>query len=216
MEIDEASNEASASNADAAVATRRSSSRRKRGNAETESNEQEQLESNHPLANAKDASVYSLQSLLMLQSRNANYFNKLDFVYLSDDAIEQLFVTDRIRQKHTVILYPPVALRRTSAQISEFYRGGSRQCQDLIDRHANYKINVRLQTIPEEEPVEAIQCQGICISLSDVRAVRTTKERLVKIEEGFKDLVEESMTNRAVLLRKDSKKWRKFRTCSHW
>ena len=136
MEIDEASNEASASNADAAVAARRSSSRRKRGNAETESNEQEQLESNHPLANAKDASVYSLQSLLMLQSRNANYFNKLDFVYLSDDAIEQLFVTDRIRQKHTVILYPPLALRRTSAQIREFYRGGSRQCQDLIDRHA--------------------------------------------------------------------------------
>ena len=214
MEIDEASNEASASNADAAVATRRSSSRRKRGNAETESNEQEQLESNHPLANAKDASVYSLQSLLMLQSRNANYFNKLDFVYLSDDAIEQLFVTDRIRQKHTVILYPPLALRRTSAQIREFYRGGSRQCQDLIDRHANYKINVRLQTIPEEEPVKVIQCQGI--SLYDVRAVRTTKERLVKIEEGYKDLVEESMTNRAVLLRKDSKKWRKFRTCSHW
>ena len=84
MEIDEASNEASASNADAAVATRRSSSRRKRGNAETESNEQEQLESNHPLANAKDASVYSLQILLMLQSRNANYFNKLDFVHVSD------------------------------------------------------------------------------------------------------------------------------------
>ena len=67
----------------------------------------------------------------------------------------------------------------------------------LQSRNANYKINARLQTIPEEEPVEAMQCSGI--SLSDIRAVRTTRERLAKIEEGFKDLVEESMD-----------------TCSHW
>ena len=135
----------------------------------------------------------------MLQSRNANYFNKLDFVYLSDDAIEQLFVTDRARnQLNNRILYPPLALRRTAKQIRDFYyHHGSKQCQQLIDKYANYKINARLQTIPEEEPVEAMQCSGI--SLSDIRAVRTTRERLAKIEEGFKDLVEESMD-----------------TCSHW
>ena len=185
MEEASASNEAPASsnaNANATVVARRSQ-RKRRVDAESEQPE----ESNHPLANAKDASVYSLQSLLMLQSRNANYFNKLDFVYLSDDAIEQLFVTDRARnQLNDRILYPPLALRRTSAQIREFYRGGSRQCQQLIDKYANYKINARLQTIPEEEeeePAEATQCSGI--SLSDIRAVRTTRERRVKIEEGY-------------------------------
>ena len=111
MEEASASNEAPASsnaNANAAVAARRSQRKRRVGDAESEQPE----ESNHPLANAKDASVYSLQSLLMLQSRNANYFNKLDFVYLSDDAIEQLFVTDRARnQLNNRILYPPLALR---------------------------------------------------------------------------------------------------------
>ena len=156
MEEASASNEASTSsdaNANAAVAARRSQRKRRVGDAESEQPE----ESNHPLANAKDASVYSLQSLLMLQSRNANYFNKLDFVYLSDDAIEQLFVTDRARnQLGDRILYPPLALRRTSAQIREFYRGGSRQCQQLIDKYANYKINARLQTIPEEEEEELL------------------------------------------------------------
>ena len=107
MEEASASNEASTSNANAAVAVAaRRSQRKRRVDAESE-----QPESNHPHPNAKDASVYSIQSLLMLQSRNANYFNKLDFVYVSDDDIEQLFVTDRVRhQLNNRILYHSIRL----------------------------------------------------------------------------------------------------------
>ena len=82
--------------------------------------------SRHPSSDAKDAALYHIPFLLCLQARNTTFFNNLDFVNVSDDVIERLFVSDRTREKmNNNIPYPPLALRRTATQIRDFYKLGA-------------------------------------------------------------------------------------------
>ena len=178
---------------------RRTSSRRKRPSAS-------QHESTHPIDNAKDASIYSPHALMKIRSRNPEYFDKLDFVHVTNEVIEYLFVNESIRSKHSKVLHPPLARRRTATQIREFYRLGTSQCQEQIKQYEDYSLNATaLPNIAEDEVKEPTPCRGI--SLDDIKGLSTTKERIKMMTEGFIDLVEEAMTNSARLLRENSKKW---------
>ena len=68
-----------------------------------------------PFPNAKDASAYSLPFLLTAKSRNPSWFDRLDFVNVSDEIIRRLFVNDYIRERHSVLFPPPRALRRRAS-----------------------------------------------------------------------------------------------------
>ncbi len=95
------------------------------------------------------------------------------------------------------------ALCPTSKQVREYFRFGTRQCKELVERHAHDIIHAPIEE--RVEPIKVVPCMGI--TLVDVLAVKTDKERLDMLEEGYSDMVEEAMTNSAVLLRKSRKTW---------
>lgn len=155
-----------------------------------------------PFPNAKDASDYGPSFLKTLRLRNPDWFDRLDFVRLEDEAIEALFVTDNVRAKHSTILFPPPALRRRASQIRDFYRLGVRQQQDLIAKYADFAVDLP-EPPPAEEPLEPKPCRGF--TLADATSVNTSAETIGRITLGFEDLVAEAGQTRFQLAATDKK-----------
>ena len=157
-----------------------------------------------PFPNAKDASAYSLPFLLTAKSRNPTWFDRLDFVNVSDEIIRRLFVNDYIRERHSVLFPPPRALRRRASQLREFYRFGVGQQRELIEKYSAIRVGARC--LEEYTPPTPKQCNGIRVA--DIRSLRRlTKEQLAVLEAGFEDVVSEAMQTRGDLLAADKNRW---------
>lgn len=150
---------------------------RKSGRKRRSSGSKSEQQSTHPIPNAKDATDYAPATLLRIQSTNPTWFNRLEFVNVSDEVIEYLFVNDRIRSKHSKILYPPLAQRRTAKQIREFYWLGTGQCRQVIEKYSTHQI-IRPEP-PVVEPVKAGNCGGF--SLHDILSLKTTKNDVLAL-----------------------------------
>ena len=69
------------------------------------------------------------------------YLNALDFVNVSDDDIEFLFVTDRIRKRHKEGLFlPPLSHCRSAKQIVDYFSLGIRDKKRIRDDSASWTI----------------------------------------------------------------------------
>ena len=77
-------------------------------------------------------------------NKSSSFMTCLDFVNMSDNNLDILFVGDRARSRQRVLLYPPKHHRRTAKQIKHWFKnlGGSDQKKEIRGAH-EYQINLQ-------------------------------------------------------------------------
>jgi hypothetical protein len=60
--------------------------------------------------------------------------DRLDYLHCPDTVIQQIFVNQRVIGTNGGELLPPLALRRTSRTLVDFYTRGKNQQRDLITK----------------------------------------------------------------------------------
>lgn len=84
--------------------------------------------SEHPMSPTVDAETQEfalLQAYIPSSQKDAssNFEAILDFINVTDEKIDQLFVTNRIRHRdHDNVRYPPAGERRTASQIRQWFK----------------------------------------------------------------------------------------------
>ena len=139
-------------------------------------------------------------------SRNRSWFNRLDFVNVGDNTIAKLFVNQAVREKHSVLLFPPKAMRRRATQVRDFYRYGVGQQSQLIEKYSR----IQIATPPVEIYISPQPGKCLGIRKADILSLRTTREKILSLISGYEDLVSEAIQTRDRLLETDQKKWAKM------
>lgn len=161
-------------------------------------------------------------------SKTNQFVQFLDFVNMSDDDLEHIFVTDRTRSRfgRQGIIYPPRAFRRTAKQIKEWFNdmgapGRNKRVAEaddmdvVIEHNSNmtWKNNEWVDTtgetkapIPLLQPQQPCKCMGITIKY--VNGIRVPNEaRRDEYVLGFKYTCRESLTTRSKVSHPNNDEW---------
>ena len=118
--------------------------RRSSRRASSASNVSSRIATVHPEDESLDAASFKLGRLEILLAKNPPGFeDRLDFINMSDENIDQLFVSERVRLRAAVI-YPPENHRRTAKQIRYWFNElGNRDKKTIIEEaNDNLEISV--------------------------------------------------------------------------
>ena len=78
--------------------------------------------SSHPSSHPVDATRLSVVRIAQkVPNKSSSFMTCLDFVNMSDNNLDILFVGDRARSRQRVLLYPPKHHRRTAKQIKHWF-----------------------------------------------------------------------------------------------
>ena len=93
-----------------------------------------------------DAAWIHIDRLREMLDAGPRCYDRLDFVNVNDDVIDQLFVTERIRKLWKEILYPPPKHRRTVSQIKAWFELSKEGKRQTINEASN--IDVIFTVVP--------------------------------------------------------------------